>query len=117
MSNTPFLTIFPSCGTFRCLQGASVIEVLVKEKERSLEITADFPEAPSVEELTQIQNIIIEEYGLLSVRIHLAAQEDHAAEQPAPAPVPAAPAETASPEPVNVTPCHVYGSWLWHMVL
>ena len=103
MSNTPFLTIFPSCGTFRCLQGASVVEVLVKEKERSLEITADFPEAPSAEELTQIQNIIIEGYGLLSVRIHLAAQEDHAAEQPAPAPVPVAPAETASPEPVNDT--------------
>ncbi len=101
MNNTPFLTMFPSCGVVSGLQGASVIEVLVNTAERSLQITADFPTPLLAQDLVRIQNLILEEYALLSVRVRGAEREEASPVMPAGAQAPTAPIpepqENASP--------------------
>lgn len=73
MAKVPFLDIFPGCAGMEDLCGGlnkvTVSEVVIRQGELQMLISADFSRAPAQAELTTIESRIASDYGLNTVAI------------------------------------------------
>ena len=65
----PFLTVFPFCSDLTILQETALLQANVDMRERTLSISARFPEMPSPAVLEQLTDRLKTEYGLSGVTI------------------------------------------------